>query len=1383
MFKDNAITDGSNSNYKHFTDNDASTEGSIGHNVYWVNIDETTSEVTTKIDDESQQYVDIVWELDANAKIDDLSLYFKDEVRWLASHYKVAFADSSFDVDAPNYDSIFKTDDKYIEITSASNGMLFTANEGHLENVRYVLIRIICGINTIGDFTQNYFTARFASIDLRGEYDGFAIYKPITDSRADYNSKYTNSETNLLSGIKPIATKKNNNGTITSGSHYNSSYFTDNNASLLEGSTSVNSEGTFGSGVLWCDENLTKIDDENVQYVDTVWKLAAPANIKDLTLYFHNDSKCQASHYKVAFADSSFDVDAPNYDSIFKTEGKFIEINSASAGMQIIANRGKLEKVSYVLIRMICGINAKISDNQSSHYARFSSIDLRGDYDLSDPDNISNLIISEWQKIIADKTEIVLAHAFQSDNAYINESTATYSPILSEVEEYEGLMVFEPDADGTNYARLTNGVYNKENFIHAEDYVELYYYFSRTDTGDDAYQRNVYGRYFTGGQSWDAFKNTDGAWTKFNILKSDFDTTKELKWIDIQKIDKGTDLKFTQVVGRKKLLLPVGYENFNLADWVYEANLIDTNKYIIEGTQLEFWLDLAKEYVEKNNVTATAKYSVDAGHYPSDAEEIDERENLLLNKNKAASFKINGKKALWDIWCSQDYRYNKLVDGIFDSNEWTYTDVKYDTNTKTKYLQLNFDLGGLYDVDTFFISHHFTSSVISSGLSQGEYEVYASKNSYDVDSAENRIILYDNSSDSVKGSTAAQTFKFKKEVVARYISLRITEAYTDWDLADANVNNGLDGRYVRLTEVGVYGGKHTEDPNTPVNLIENMPVSAYRDKNLISDTDFGKAQVTMLYDGDYAKGINLSKGDSTNVSFVYDLLKTQSINSITVKAASASITAINIYKGNSSTGALDATTAENNSYSGTATDTVTLEFTEPLSTRHLRIEVVCSGETVDISEFEVMGTAAEKVAYYNLLFNNKNFVSAFAKEADKAAESFDISTTSWRWSRSSKMGASLDMICDMDNTTVYDFYGIGTKDTKSVNLVIDLQTLYYIDNISFLAGGSSKYWPNNMKFYVSELEADLWTNDAIQEYSDIQEGGLYNHEFITRKARYIRIEILNNNDTDNNFAGDLLVAIAELQIMGMAYTDNDNFGPYIDSETGIRAEIPKTDGIEYTDVTSIDVELETVNATQITNAKDNDYAFIGKAYTVKLHNSGGNQITDINGNIVNIYLPAPDGGTNNAKVIKQNADGTFEVVSSTPTENVGDGKQYLQVTVNDFAQDVVYAVVRDNYNNHKTTVTGRKEILDGLYQNSNIEPEDVTEWDSCKFIQILLDNDFIHAVIDEIKQEIWNSGSQGNIRKHLLNTESPEEIDYNFDGKKDVRDILHIANKKKNNQN
>ena len=74
--------------------------------------------------------------------------------------------------------------------------------------------------------------------------------------------------------------------------------------------------------------------------------------------------------------------------------------------------------------------------------------------------------------------------------------------------------------------------------------------------------------------------------------------------------------------------------------------------------------------------------------------------NLLYKYLRIKRIKINGKKALWDIWCSQDYRYNKLTDGQLDTNELTYADVVYDNENKT--LTLNAD-NVYWDSESIFI--------------------------------------------------------------------------------------------------------------------------------------------------------------------------------------------------------------------------------------------------------------------------------------------------------------------------------------------------------------------------------------------------------------------------------------------------------------------------------------------------------------------------------------------------------------------------------------------------------------------------------------------------------------------------------------------------------
>ncbi len=935
-----------------------------------------------------------------------------------------------------------------------------------------------------------------------------------------------------------------------------------------------------------------------------------------------------------------------------------------------------------------------------------------------DPDYLESEIIEAWKNIGAKSKEIVIADAFSG--AYTTNTANDYlvHPTTGENFSYNGsqflgengqplansptrkftaleskenytetdgytVKVFEPNdeyklsSSATNYSstaplertwvNLTNGTYNKSNAIALDNYIELYYYYTTKASA----QGNIIYRYSSNSDNT-SNPGTSGSWKRYDLLNGNV-SGKMLTKIDIQKIEPNSNFKITQLIGRRRLSLPADYDKYNLADWVYAAEQIDYSKYE-ESATLNTLISLAQNYVEKNNLEYATNYYAEAGDYITADEYASYGTNLLASRAEYASLKRNGKKMTWDLYCDQNYRYSKLVDGKFNSNYWFYTNQKFNKNDGSIYVQLNFDLGGLYTLDKFFVSHQMEALLISWGLSQGAYEVYASRNSYDVDWAENKILSYDNSQDSINGTTACQTFTFKKGIVARYVSLRITEAYTDWEKAEKNTS-GSDNRYVRLSEVGVFGTPYTE-PIVPANIIQNVAVSAYRtdsqgNHTKLSDEEFGKAEAKMLYDGDYTQGVGIAK-NNCQVDFVYNLSKTQKINNITVKAASKSIKQLNIYASSAEIGVWDEAMLVH-MYQGSATDTITYNI--PLETRYLRFSLVDSnGNNVDISEFEVMGTSDNVLSYYNLLANNSStMVSTYLQ--DKATGDIEgIEPTANRFTASSKKGATLDNMSDMDNSTVYDFY-MGTKNTKSMNFLIDLSGLCSIDNITFVSGGSDKYWPSKMNFYLGDDDTAIFDKGAkpIKSYTDIEADGLYSYDFATTTTRYVRVEVLSNNGT--YFDDNLLTAVAELQINGVRVSgtvSGDAVAVFTDPETGVRVEIVALNEDDvYEGVTSIKVEPRDVTANEISKAGEFGVGFNGKAYKVTLLDYAGKKVTDVGGRQVRICLPvsAELSQTGYVANLSNGNVGLFEHYPSTLN-----GVNYLVVTVSDLT-DITCAIV------------------------------------------------------------------------------------------------------------
>ncbi len=204
----------------------------------------------------------------------------------------------------------------------------------------------------------------------------FADLTPITGleqgEAGAYKETYVDGQGSLLFGKTPVAVKVFQNSQISAGSVNTPQNITNADCS---------GEGQLGTGVLWITKDYTTlIDNELEQYVDTVWALDGVADINDLELYFHQSLACQISHFKIALLDSSFDVNAEDYNSVFNDPTKHMEISESSAGWKFDIKDGKGKDVKYLAIRVICGVSGKIAAIHGTHYARLHHMVMHGTY-------------------------------------------------------------------------------------------------------------------------------------------------------------------------------------------------------------------------------------------------------------------------------------------------------------------------------------------------------------------------------------------------------------------------------------------------------------------------------------------------------------------------------------------------------------------------------------------------------------------------------------------------------------------------------------------------------------------------------------------------------------------------------------------------------------------------------------------------------------------------------------------------------------------------------------------------------------------------------------------------------------------------------------------
>ena len=140
------------------------TGGGAGINVYFGNDGVRTTDTVTKIVDRADNYIEAIWQLDAEAEISDVAIYWSDVLALCSSHYIVSLADTK--------EALFGADAYNLEMTKANNTAVISPKAG--TTAQFVGIKILCGVSEaiIGHSTykNNYSPARIGHVDVHGTY-------------------------------------------------------------------------------------------------------------------------------------------------------------------------------------------------------------------------------------------------------------------------------------------------------------------------------------------------------------------------------------------------------------------------------------------------------------------------------------------------------------------------------------------------------------------------------------------------------------------------------------------------------------------------------------------------------------------------------------------------------------------------------------------------------------------------------------------------------------------------------------------------------------------------------------------------------------------------------------------------------------------------------------------------------------------------------------------------------------------------------------------------------------------------------------------------------------------------------------------------------------
>lgn len=643
--------------------------------------------------------------------------------------------------------------------------------------------------------------------------------------------------------------------------------------------------------------------------------------------------------------------------------------------------------------------------------------------------------------------------------------------------------------------------------------------------------------------------------------------------------------------------------------------------------------------------------------------------NILAENNLAPNVKFNGASVKIS-GINPGYLYDKDMATHCRFTNGSSQSWKVDDGSV--YLDVYFDLGSLYKIDNFFISHLNASWDTAKILATGEYAIYASEDLATLFQGTSKVVQYNNRSDEKgdgSGTTCAQLFTMYGDgVIARYVSFRITMPVSNWEEA---CEKQPGNRVGMITELGVYGEKY-DKPVYDANLTSHVPLTVYRSdangRTEVNEAEFGSEGYELLYDGDTEEAAPVFTNGKT-LDYLYNLCGSMDISALRVTTLSPQIKALKIY----ASLVEDQIWSENSLvyvYYNDSADSAVVEklFTDTLKkARYVRFSVISVNDGVfKPVEIEVIGKDNQMATYRNIVQDQDGFVNLYT--VDKQTGKYSV--FSQNANKVCVETRSLKNLIDADTNSLLDLYA-GKNNEQTINILFSIDSISAIDNITLTGGSNSKYWPSKLNYYFGDSEKEvLSSNTPVKSFTGKPEGGVYSYDFLPKQIQYIRVEIA---ECDNPYYTDkIITVISEISVKGLTVKgigEGDSVASFTDSATGIKLDILKnTDNDVFDRVQDIKLTKRDITSDEAASVyKSLGVNFSSPAYTIKLLDSFGNEVTDVGEREIMLRFPLTGFEDEDSVYLLQYTGGAWKMLEAYAEDG------YLTITL-DSPLDLCFAL-------------------------------------------------------------------------------------------------------------
>ena len=577
-------------------------------------------------------------------------------------------------------------------------------------------------------------------------------------------------------------------------------------------------------------------------------------------------------------------------------------------------------------------------------------------------------------------------------------------------------------------------------------------------------------------------------------------------------------------------------------------------------------------------------------------------------------------------------------------------------------------------------------------------------------------------SDSENGTTDTQLFTMGGNgVIARYISFCIKCPVSDYEKALEQFSGMC---YPRLYDLGVFGKRYYK-PKAEINFLNHVPVEIYRtddagNKTTVKEDEYDGFDYKYAYDGAYDIATPIAQ-NGKNINFLFNLCANKTINSIKLSTLTNNIKGLKVYASDSIEGVWEDFSLVMD-YDGEAVNEVFRTFGEtPIEARYVRFCITDTADgTFDPTEFEVIGWNTQEFTYFNMAEGKVGTTSLWLEDK----QNYELYPTTqdagryrprW-WSADSWFPLSAAL--DGDEATVADIYN-GKNNETSVNILIDLGTLNAVDNIDFISGSSSEFWPTKMNFYFGDDELSLFGKDvkpnATFNGKTSAENGSYSYTFLPQIAQYVRVEVVECKNEFFTKGDKVATVIADIMVNGLeilASTASEGVAASItDEETGVRVDlVALRENDVYTTLQDILVKEREATAEELKSLADNGNVLASKVYDVFLLDVNGDIIDDVGGREIKIYLPKSLYKGENAEdaFVINNAWGEFNMVEFTTEDDY-----FVTISTDPLTNTYAFCEFADaSFEDEDEDSTDMDNTVEGEEEdNSEVEEEDEDEDD------------------------------------------------------------------------